>query len=93
MLPRLFYTVKYDYGALLMSSAAVSVGAQRLPSLGLRRFAWAVLAYFIAVILWGTLVRATGSGAGCGGAGGGKAAAISLGADLGEDLCRRFVTV
>jgi len=25
-----------------------------------------VLAYFIAVILWGTLVRATGSGAGCG---------------------------
>ncbi|MDR3793432.1 MAG: COX15/CtaA family protein [Terracidiphilus sp.] len=32
----------------------------------LRRFAWAVLAYFIAVILWGTLVRASGSGAGCG---------------------------
>jgi cytochrome c oxidase assembly protein subunit 15 len=32
----------------------------------LRRFAWGVLIYFIAVILWGTLVRATGSGAGCG---------------------------
>jgi len=32
----------------------------------LRRFAWAVLAYFIATILWGTIVRATGSGAGCG---------------------------
>ena len=32
----------------------------------LARFAWAVLVYFIAVILWGTLVRATGSGAGCG---------------------------
>jgi cytochrome c oxidase assembly protein subunit 15 len=32
----------------------------------LRRFAWGVLAYFIAVILWGGLVRATGSGAGCG---------------------------
>jgi cytochrome c oxidase assembly protein subunit 15 len=32
----------------------------------LRRFAWAVLVYFIAVILWGGLVRATGSGAGCG---------------------------
>jgi cytochrome c oxidase assembly protein subunit 15 len=32
----------------------------------LSRFAWAVLAYFIAVILWGALVRATGSGAGCG---------------------------
>ncbi len=32
----------------------------------LPRFAWAVLAYNIAVILWGTVVRATGSGAGCG---------------------------
>jgi len=49
-----------------MSSSAVSVGAQRLPSPGLQRFAWGVLVYFIAVILWGTLVRATGSGAGCG---------------------------
>jgi heme a synthase len=32
----------------------------------LTRFAWVVLGYFIAVILWGGLVRATGSGAGCG---------------------------
>ncbi|MEQ1885654.1 MAG: COX15/CtaA family protein [Bryobacteraceae bacterium] len=31
------------------------------------RFAWGVLAYNILVILWGALVRATGSGAGCGG--------------------------
>lgn len=30
------------------------------------RFAWLVLAYNIAVILWGAIVRATGSGAGCG---------------------------
>ena len=30
-------------------------------------FAWGVLAYNIAVILWGALVRATSSGAGCGG--------------------------
>jgi heme A synthase len=30
------------------------------------RFAWAVLAYTLAVIVWGALVRATGSGAGCG---------------------------
>jgi heme A synthase len=44
----------------------VSTDAQRLPSPALRRFAWGVLAYFIAVILWGALVRATGSGAGCG---------------------------
>ncbi len=50
-----------------MPFAAASVRALRLPSPALRRFAWGVLAYFIAVILWGTLVRATGSGAGCGG--------------------------
>lgn len=30
------------------------------------KFAWAVLFYTIAVILWGAFVRATGSGAGCG---------------------------
>jgi len=30
-------------------------------------FAWSVLVYNIAVILWGALVRATSSGAGCGG--------------------------
>jgi cytochrome c oxidase assembly protein subunit 15 len=30
------------------------------------RFAWSVLAYNIAVVLWGAYVRATGSGAGCG---------------------------
>ena len=29
-------------------------------------FAWAVLAYNLAVVLWGAFVRATGSGAGCG---------------------------
>lgn len=32
----------------------------------LSRFAWGVLAYNIAVILWGAYVRASGSGAGCG---------------------------
>jgi heme A synthase len=30
------------------------------------RFAWALLAYQMAVIVWGAYVRATGSGAGCG---------------------------
>jgi heme a synthase len=34
---------------------------RRLP-----RFAWGVLAYNLAVILWGAYVRASGSGAGCG---------------------------
>jgi len=37
-----------------------------LPTPALRNFAWAILAYFIAVILWGAVVRATGAGAGCG---------------------------
>jgi heme A synthase len=32
----------------------------------LARFAWAVLACNVAVVLWGAVVRATGSGAGCG---------------------------
>jgi heme a synthase len=32
----------------------------------LGRFAWFVVAYNLAVILWGAYVRATGSGAGCG---------------------------
>ena len=30
------------------------------------RFAWGVVGYNVLVILWGALVRATGSGAGCG---------------------------
>ncbi|MGD0522584.1 MAG: COX15/CtaA family protein [Terracidiphilus sp.] len=49
-----------------MPANAASIDSLRLPSPALRRFAWGVLVYFIAVILWGTLVRATGSGAGCG---------------------------
>ncbi len=49
-----------------MPSAAVPASTERLPSPALRRFSWGVLAYFIAVILWGTVVRATGAGAGCG---------------------------
>jgi cytochrome c oxidase assembly protein subunit 15 len=32
----------------------------------LARFAWTVLVYNVAVIVWGAYVRATGSGAGCG---------------------------
>ena len=32
----------------------------------LRRFAWAVVVYNVLVIVWGAVVRATGSGAGCG---------------------------
>ncbi len=29
-------------------------------------FAWMILAYTLLIVLWGALVRATGSGAGCG---------------------------
>ncbi len=45
---------------------AVPVVPSVVPSEALRRFAWGVLGYFIAVILWGGLVRSTGSGSGCG---------------------------
>jgi cytochrome c oxidase assembly protein subunit 15 len=48
-----------------MTTSTLSIAA-RTPSPALRRFAWGVLAYFIATILWGAVVRATGSGAGCG---------------------------
>jgi heme A synthase len=34
---------------------------------GFARLAWALVAYNLVVVLWGALVRATGSGAGCGG--------------------------
>jgi heme a synthase len=49
-----------------MHTVVTQVHLKPLPSKALRRFAWAVLAYFIAVILWGAVVRATGAGAGCG---------------------------
>ncbi|HEY1903613.1 MAG TPA: COX15/CtaA family protein [Terracidiphilus sp.] len=49
-----------------MPATAVPIDSKSLPSLALRRFAWAVLIYFVIVFLGGTLVRATGAGAGCG---------------------------
>src|SRR5262249_45421551 len=36
------------------------------PRRGFTRFAWGVLAYTVAVVLFGAVVRITGSGAGCG---------------------------
>ncbi len=44
------------------ASAATSTGV----SAWLHRYAWFVVGWNIAVILWGAVVRATGSGAGCG---------------------------
>lgn len=46
---------------------AASVTAASSGTRQFANFAWGVLAYNILVILWGALVRATGSGAGCGG--------------------------
>lgn len=49
-----------------MTLAAAPATENRLPSPALRRFSWAILVYFIAVILWGAVTRATGAGDGCG---------------------------
>ena len=48
-----------------MSLATATLKPSRAPAL-LPRFAWAVLIYNVAAILWGAVVRATSSGAGCG---------------------------
>ena len=47
----------------MATTTAVTAGKT---SQALVRFAWIVVGYNVLVILWGALVRATGSGAGCG---------------------------
>ena len=47
------------------ANPAINPAIQRAPD-ALRCFAWGVLAYNVAVIVWGAAVRATSSGAGCG---------------------------
>ena len=49
----------------LPAAPAASRDASRIP-VGLSRFAWGVLVYNVAAVLWGAVVRATSSGAGCG---------------------------
>jgi cytochrome c oxidase assembly protein subunit 15 len=49
-----------------MSTAAISPRIQLRGSRALPIYAAAVLAFMVLVILWGAVVRATGSGAGCG---------------------------
>jgi cytochrome c oxidase assembly protein subunit 15 len=61
-----FYTNGFIRSFFFMPVSAVPIDSKRLPSVALRRFAWGVLVYFIIVFLGGTLVRATGAGAGCG---------------------------
>ncbi len=49
-----------------MTTRLLTAVRARVTPGGFRRFAWAVLGYNILVILWGGVVRASGSGAGCG---------------------------
>jgi cytochrome c oxidase assembly protein subunit 15 len=57
------------YSESMSGSATIAYGARTdsRPARGFPAYAWSVLIYNLAVILWGALVRATGSGAGCGG--------------------------
>lgn len=48
------------------TTAIAPPASSSAPSRALRSYAWAVVAYNVLVILWGTAVRATGSGNGCG---------------------------
>jgi cytochrome c oxidase assembly protein subunit 15 len=55
----------------LMGTSVVARDAARasisdIGRVSLARFAWFVVAYNVAVVIWGAYVRATGSGAGCG---------------------------
>jgi len=59
--------IAIDHAAAANTPAGMQrVSQSRSVSIVLRRFAWFVLVYNVIVILWGGVVRATGSGAGCG---------------------------
>jgi len=60
-----FYTKGSIRGSNIVTTTAIRI-SDHAPSAALRRFAWGVLVFFVATILWGAVVRATGSGAGCG---------------------------
>jgi heme a synthase len=50
----------------MAATTATNRGLAGTATRGVERFAWAVVGYNVLVILWGAVVRATGSGAGCG---------------------------
>ena len=50
----------------MQAMIATPLPITKQPTSALRRFAWTLLAYNVLVILWGAVVRATSSGAGCG---------------------------
>jgi cytochrome c oxidase assembly protein subunit 15 len=50
-----------------MQTAVATGSGERAPGgVWLRRYAWLVVVYSVLVVLWGVVVRATGSGNGCG---------------------------
>lgn len=49
-----------------MTTATIAAKSERQASRALTGFAWGVLGFMVLVVLWGAVVRATGSGAGCG---------------------------
>ena len=53
-------------GAGVFNRDAVRTSIPETGRVSLARFAWFVVAYNVAVVVWGAYVRATGSGAGCG---------------------------
>jgi heme a synthase len=53
-------------GSSVFNRNAAPARISKIGRVSLSRFAWFVVAYNIAVIVWGAYVRATGSGAGCG---------------------------
>jgi len=53
-------------GTRVVNRDAARTSISEIGRVSLARFAWFVVAYNVAVIAWGTYVRATGSGAGCG---------------------------
>jgi heme A synthase len=56
-----------ESSATIAHGKAAAAPSRFFTTRGFPTFAWSILAYNLAVILWGALVRATGSGAGCGG--------------------------
>jgi cytochrome c oxidase assembly protein subunit 15 len=53
-------------GTSVVNQGAAPASGSEIGRVPLSRFAWFVVAYNVAVIVWGAYVRATGSGAGCG---------------------------
>ena len=53
-------------GTSAVNRNAAPASSSKTGRVSLARFAWFVVAYNVAVIVWGAYVRATGSGAGCG---------------------------